>query len=632
MNQNELREYLFQKDLAHDKEMDKLIRDAQPKKIIDDYKLKLIKPPIITRDLIGPDYIAEKVLMDLSLDQQMQNMIKQANYAVDGKTPEPMKGSVTEEMIADYKKEVMKPVEIGGKFHLYRPVEIPPIPPPKLKNLMGNYLTEENVRNERAKLVDYMTSNEQRYYELLNLKGKLENQYSYGETYDEASRRQELLKITNAKLYEILQTLVSNPGSSKSNKRSIIDRIINAENKASPDKILQEIKDIDIELEFMVDNVKKLESKYHSIAADYELQESIEDENKLKLTEYENKKRQLAQDALSEFNRLNRGKTEVVRQQNETDDDFLKRLKDMGNIFVDPADMNKQIETEILLKAKKNIMELTNDYDKAESVLRMLNNDERFQMNKMFPSLKKKYSDTFGLNNKNMDDVEMSKFIRNEIEIGQSLITPKTIEPGPEPAPAEEATPAATPEITTTLTVQDLKFIIDKLNADDKSLKLSKQGKKGDLIKQLNDKGLWNEYAFHAYLKENPIVKNIQARIADAQIAQPIEQLIDLSAGPSTKPTQSPEDRDYNDYLRQLMIGADKGSMSGDGLKSQIFPQNFTFGKIALDLNKLFYQNILSIKKHNGHKIIGHRNKKVSDNFVEVILKMVDDKPISQSD
>ena len=158
----------------------------------------------------------------------------------------------------------------------------------------------------------------------------------------------------------------------------------------------------------------------------------------------------------------------------------------MGNIFVDPADMNKQIETEILLKAKKNIMELTNDYDKAESVLRMLNNDERFQMNKMFLLLKKKYSDTFGLNNKNMDDVEMSKFIRNEIEIGQSLITPKTLQPGPEPAPAEEATPAATPEITTTLTVQDLKFIIDKLNADDKSLKLSKQGKKGDLIKQLN--------------------------------------------------------------------------------------------------------------------------------------------------
>ena len=50
--------------------------------------------------------------------------------------------------------------------------------------------------------------------------------------------------------------------------------------------------------------------------------------------------------------------------------------------------------------------------------------------------------------------------------------------------------------------------------------------------------------------------------------------------------------------------------MGGEGLKSQIFPQSFMCGKIAIDLNKLFYQNILSIKNHNGHKIIGHRNKK----------------------
>ena len=127
MNQNQLREYLFQKDLADQKEMDKLIRDAQPKKLNDDYKLKLYKEPIMTRDLIGPEYMAEQQLLDLSIDLQLQNMVKQANYAVDGKTPESMKSSVTEEMIADYKKEVMKPVEIGGLFHLYRPVELPPL-------------------------------------------------------------------------------------------------------------------------------------------------------------------------------------------------------------------------------------------------------------------------------------------------------------------------------------------------------------------------------------------------------------------------------------------------------------------------------------------------------------------------
>ena len=80
MNQNELREYLFQKDLVQEKEMDKLIRDAQPKKINQDYKLKLYKPPIITRDLIGPDYIAEKQLMDLSLDLQFAIFIILLNF------------------------------------------------------------------------------------------------------------------------------------------------------------------------------------------------------------------------------------------------------------------------------------------------------------------------------------------------------------------------------------------------------------------------------------------------------------------------------------------------------------------------------------------------------------------------
>ena len=70
----------------------------------------------------------------------------------------------------------------------------------------------------------------------------------------------------------------------------------------------------------------------------------------------------------------------------------------------------------------------------------------------------------------------------------------------------------------------------------------------------------------------------------------------------------------------------------GSGLKSQVLPQTVIFGKIALDLNKLYYQNVLSIKRHNGNEIIGHKNKRVSDNFVDIIFKMFNNKPITQSD
>ena len=96
-----------------------------------------------------------------------------------------------------------------------------------------------------------------------------------------------------------------------------------------------------------------------------------------------------------------------------------------------------------------------------------------------------------------------------------------------------------------------------------------------------------------------------------------------------------------NDETSKRVIGPDDEEeqnwdeevTSGGGIKNHVLPSTVPFGKIALDLNKLFYQNILSIKRHNGNKIIGHKNKRVSDNFVEIILKLfVENKPITQSD
>ena len=43
------------------------------------------------------------------------------------------------------------------------------------------------------------------------------------------------------------------------------------------------------------------------------------------------------------------------------------------------------------MKAKNNVLELTKDLSKAETVVKMLDNEERFRMNKMFPQIKKKY-------------------------------------------------------------------------------------------------------------------------------------------------------------------------------------------------------------------------------------------------
>ena len=116
MDQNQRLEYLFQKDLQMSKQIEKTIKDAQPKPK-PDMKLKLLKPITINQDLLTgtPEYQAQKQLSDLELDQQISNTIKQAIYAADNKTPEKYTNAVSQEMIDAYRKEVLKPVEVGGR-------------------------------------------------------------------------------------------------------------------------------------------------------------------------------------------------------------------------------------------------------------------------------------------------------------------------------------------------------------------------------------------------------------------------------------------------------------------------------------------------------------------------------------
>ena len=129
MDQNQRREYLRNRDLEMSKQIEKTIKDAQPKPK-PDIAVKLLKPIQINNDLITgtPQYKAEKQISDLLLAQQIENTVKLAMYAVDGKTPEPTKSSITQEMMDDYKKEILKPVTIGDQMFQYSPVDMPALP------------------------------------------------------------------------------------------------------------------------------------------------------------------------------------------------------------------------------------------------------------------------------------------------------------------------------------------------------------------------------------------------------------------------------------------------------------------------------------------------------------------------
>ena len=79
-------------------------------------------------------------------------------------------------------------------------------------------------------------------------------------------------------------------------------------------------------------------------------------------------------------------------------------------------------------------------------------------------------------------------------------------------------------------------------------------------------------------------------------------------------------------FNRERAVGAQPEEEEGDdeeisfgvgrGIKNHVLPSTVPFGKIALDLNKLFYQNILSIKKRTGSSR-GEKNRFYSNYLTE---------------
>jgi hypothetical protein len=224
-------------------------------------------------------------------------------------------------MIADYKKEVMKPVEIGGKFHLYRPVEIPPIPKPIPKPYShgGAKITDTRVQNELHNMFRSKNAFEDALDKLHEDKEDLEDKFTYFSskpptTFDETARRNELKALTvDKQLIPILNSL-GESRKKKENKQDIIDKIINLEKGSfvptavSTTKIEAQLKQVDADIQYCIDEIAKIEADSTSLIAIYQDQANVDEENKLKIIEYENTIKQQAQEALTDLTDLIKAK------------------------------------------------------------------------------------------------------------------------------------------------------------------------------------------------------------------------------------------------------------------------------------------------------------------------------------
>jgi len=102
---------------------------------------------------------------------------------------------------------------------------------------------------------------------------------------------------------------------------------------------------------------------------------------------------------------------------------------------------------------------------------------------------------------------------------------------------------------------------------------------------------------------------------------------------------------DYNKLYKLLDGYVNQSSSVGSGLKRRKNKLKIDkgktlkevdkychFGRLVLLLNKLYYQNILSVKDKNNVNVQGIPNRKVSDAFVNILMKICSDNDVSSSD
>jgi len=356
----------------------------------------------------------------------------------------------------------------------------------------------------------------------------------------------------------------------------------------------------------------------------------VKQRNAEKLNTYKN--------VLSDVNHID---FQTAQEPWESDRVYLNRLKQKGDIVSEQTIQNN-IEIQVINELKHKLKELTRDDVLIDEILKLIPSlDSRIEFIKNFPFIKENFLKHFGYNNKYINVEDVKNFLihllttNNQVEtlIHQSAKkTPNQKEKTPN---QKEKTPEK---------------ILNKLSAISKSLDnhkvleidLENNGKvmfKPDIneLYYYNEKGrfvkVYAQSAIYKILKDTFILKEIvpkDTRIGMGGLIKIIrDQLKEHSANKDStkKRLFIEEEEEEEEPEEQENIGGELQEGLGEatfglGLALNI-PNRVKFGSIEILFNKLYYDNILSIRNKNNEIIRNFPSIKVSDNFVSVINDII---------
>ena len=334
---------------------------------------------------------------------------------------------------------------------------------------------------------------------------------------------------------------------------------------------------------------------------------------------------------------VNKNRLSIQQQGNESDADYIARMDAIGQEKYDTNLYEDKAKLQEIQKMKNNFKNIIRKDEIIENVIKSFTGDQIFMINKYFQMIEYTFLDKFGFNNANLSTKDIVDEITNilhkilnpptEFEIETETFVPAT---GGEPVPVDVLKDDAGNNTNYEFgTENNSLYVKNTSNNNHAYFKIGIQ--KGRKIvfcsKGINGKDSFNEVKDNISsftTKENKLSNIINSHLkidafAFEKIFKGVGKVVPfyelLETEYQLEPIQG---------IKGTKLVGTSTTRYGWGIQDPDveIPTYSKFGNLVMLLNKLYYKNILSIKTNRHHAIDGLNSTKVSDTFVEIIMKL----------
>jgi hypothetical protein len=360
----------------------------------------------------------------------------------------PVKQIVTQQQIDDYRNKLNKPVIVGGKKYKYsKPGEAPELEEiddtviekvfndekiglgrdliKDLTNDYNKYLKDLEGLEEQKKDYLYNVNNSSGNLDLINASNVLEqkkkdiekeikerkikykkygenmlDEYTYEEKIDELQEKLDVIKneIKDAKIASMY-----------------IDFEVKDKIKEIDDGILdkkKEIEDVETEITRIQQDIRENDQRKSNNQAEEQRVKAI---NRERVKNYQ-----------EQLNQLNSGQFSIIQQENETEGEWLERLKQMGETIFDDERIKLESNLYNVKELRKNLKEIIKDDVIIDDVIRIFNvvENDVYQLNTIFnPYIKNKFIKVYGKFNPRVTEKMVVDFLNDILFQGKHGIS-----------------------------------------------------------------------------------------------------------------------------------------------------------------------------------------------------------------